>query len=208
MAMMQPQKQKPLLMSEAEYLEFEEKSEIRHEYVGGKVYAMAGAEWEHTMIAQSASSALYAQLRGKRCKIGTNDLKLKVQSEKVSYCYPDFMVICDEPNFVGSRTIIDNPTLIVEVLSPSTALEDWNTKLSEYTALSSVMEYMLISQNEAKIVVFSRDESGKWLYQAVSGLESSLDLPSIGCTLALADVYEQVSLDNEDNNTGDTQNEN
>lgn len=120
--------------------------------------------------------------------------------KKVSYRYPDFMVICAEPNFVGSRTIIDNTTLIVEVLSPSTALEDWNAKMSDYTALPGVQEYMLISQNEAKIVVFSRDKSGKWLYSSVSGLESSLKLPSIACTLALADVYEQVSLDTKDAN--------
>lgn len=198
MALPQQQEQNSPRMSEAEYLEFEETSDIKHEYVNGLVYAMAGAEWEHTMIAQSASSALYAQLRGKECKLGTNDLRLKVESKKVSYRYPDFMVICAEPNFVGNRKIIDNPTLIVEVLSPSTALEDRNAKLDEYTRLDSVQEYLLISQDEAKIEVFSRHETGKWLYTSVKGLDTTLELPSISCTLALADVYEQVSLDRDD----------
>ena len=201
MALAHPQEQEPIRMTETEYLEFEQQSDTRHEYSNGMVYAMAGAEWEHTLIAQSASAALYAQLRGKQCKIPTNDLRLKVASKKVAYRYPDFMVVCDEPNFVEDRKIIDNPTLIAEVLSPSTALEDRNAKLKEYTALESVQAYMLISQDEARIEVFSRFESDKWLYTFVSGLDASIELASIGCTLALADVYEQVSFDTDENST-------
>lgn len=203
MAQAQAEEQEPLYMSEVDYLEFEEQSDIRHEFVNGRVYAMAGAEWEHVMIAQSASSALYAQLRGKSCRVGTNDLRLKVESKKVSYRYPDFMVICGEPNFVGNRKIIDNPTLIVEVLSPSTALEDRNAKLKEYTALPSVQEYVLISQDEARVEVFSRYQSGKWLYTSAMGLDASIDLPSIGCSLMLADVYEQVTFDTDNQDTED-----
>lgn len=195
MAVAQPQEQKPLRMSEAEYLEFEEQSEIRHEFVNGKVYAMAGAEWEHVMIAQSTSSALYAQLRGKGCRVGTNDLRLKVASKKVSYRYPDIMVICAEPNFVENRKIIDNPILIIEVLSPSTALEDRNAKLEEYRALDSVQDYMLVSVDEPKVELFSRHEAGKWWYSSVKGLDASIELASIACTLALADMYEQVSFE-------------
>ena len=199
MATAQPQEQEPLRMSEAEYLEFEEQSEIKHEFMNGKVYAMAGADWDHVMITQSTSVALYTQLRGKGCRVGTNDLRLKVESKKVSYRYPDIMVICGEPNFIGNRKIIDNPTLIIEVLSPSTALEDRNSKLDEYRALESVQDYMLISVDEAKVEVFSRSEADKWWYTSVKGLDASIELPSIACTLALADIYEQVNFEQSSN---------
>lgn len=206
MALANQQEQKPIRMSETEYLEFEEQSEIRHEYSRGMVYAMAGAEWEHTLIAQSASATLYAQLRGTKCKLPTNDLRLKVTSKKVAYRYPDFMVVCGEPRFVEDRKIIDNPTLVAEVLSPSTALEDRNAKLREYTAIPSVQVYMLISQDEARIEAFSRFETDKWLYSSTSGLDARIELPSINCTLALADVYEQVNFDIERDSTEDNGN--
>lgn len=190
--------EKPLRMSEAEYLAFEEKSAIRHEFANGKVYAMAGAEWEHVMIVQSTSAALYAQLRGKNCRVAANDLRLKVTSKTVSYRYPDIMVICGEPNFIENRQIIDNPTLIIEVLSPSTALEDRNAKLDEYRSIASVQDYLLVSVDAPKVEIFSRFEGEKWLYAATRGLDASVDLPSIACKLALADVYEQVKFTNDE----------
>lgn len=200
MAMAQQPEQQPMQMSEAEYLEFEEQSDSRHEFVNGNVYAMAGSDWKHAMITQSTSSALYAQLRGKGCRVSSTDLRLKVNSKKASYRYPDIMVICGDLQFAEKRTdTITNPTLIVEVLSASTALEDRNAKLDEYRAISSVQDYMLVSVDEAKVEVFSRQESGKWLYEAVKGLDTSIDLPSLGCSLALAEMYEQVPMSSDDN---------
>lgn len=137
--------QDPLYMSEADYLKFEENNQTKHEFVDGQAFAMAGADWNHVMITQSTSSALYFQIRGKSCSVGTNDLRLKVVSKKVSYRYPDIMVICGEQNFVDNRKTIDNPNIIIEVLSPATALEDHNAKLKEYAALDSVQEYLLIA---------------------------------------------------------------
>ncbi|MEL6308535.1 MAG: Uma2 family endonuclease, partial [Chloroflexota bacterium] len=181
---------------ETEYLTFEAESEIRHEFVYGKVYAMAGADWKHTMIAQSTSSTLYAQLRGTKCRVSSIDLRLKVDSKKVSYRYPDIMVICGDLNFAGERTdTITNPTLVIEVLSPSTALEDRNAKLDEYRAIDSVQGYLLVSVDQAKVELFWRGDDNKWRYDAVKGLENSIALPFLDCTLALADVYEQVPMD-------------
>lgn len=199
MAMGHQQGEQPLQMTEAEYLDFEEQSDIRHEFVNGKVYAMVGSDWKHAMITQSTSSALYAQLRGKGCRVSSTDLRLKVTSKKVSYRYPDIMVVCGDLEFADKRTdTITNPMVIVEVLSPSTALEDRNAKLDEYRAISSVQDYMLVSVDEAKVEVFSRQKSGKWLYEAVNGLSASIDLPSISCMLSLAEIYEQVSLNSDD----------
>ena len=193
------QQERPVRMSELEYLEFESHSDIRHEFVNGNVYALAGSDWKHAMITQSTSSALYTQLRGKGCRVSSTDLRLKVDSKKVSYRYPDVMVICDDPQFAPNRTdTITNPTLIVEVLSPSTALEDRNAKWDEYRALASVQDYMLVSVDEAKVEVFSRQKSGKWLYEAVKGVDARIELPSLSCTLSLAEMYEQVPLKNDD----------
>lgn len=123
--------QEPLYMTEAEYLEFEEKSEIKHEYVNGKVYAMAGASLVHTVICHNTANALEEKIGDKPCLIVSRDLRLKVFS-KVSFRYPDVMVICDEPQYVDNRVdTIANPIVVIEVLSPSTALVDRNEKLDE-----------------------------------------------------------------------------
>lgn len=195
MVAVQYQDQEPLLMSEAEYLEFEEKSETKHEYVDGKVYAMAGAGWNHNVITQSTSTTLDVQLLNTPCVVVSSDLRLKVESKKVSFRYPDVMVVCGEPQFVENRVdTINNPTVIVEVLSSSTAFEDHNVKLEEYMRIDTVQEYVLISQDEAKIVRFKRHSSSEWLYLKVTGLDNSLELPSINCKLDLATVYKKVTL--------------
>jgi len=130
--------------------------------------------------------------------VSSTDLRLKVDSKKTSYGYPDIMVICSDLQFADKRTdTVTNPTLIVEVLSASTALEDRNAKWDEYSVLSSVQEYMLVSVDEAKVEVFSRQASGKWLYEAVKGVNARIVLASVDCTLTLAELYEQVPM-NED----------
>lgn len=200
MALVQSQQQEPLHMTEAEYLAFEEASDIRHEYVNGYVKAMAGASWTHPVITQSTGTTLDMQLLDKPCIVVSSDIKLRVQSKKVSFRYPDVMVVCGEPNFVDERVdTIDNPTVIVEVSSPSTALEDRNEKLEEYTRLESLQEYVLISQDEAKIERYLRHE-GEWLYSNVRGLDAHLELPSIGVTLDFAFVYKKVTLKHETDN--------
>lgn len=196
MAMAQPQEQEPLHMTEAEYLDFERQSETKHEYVAGYIYAMTGASWNHVMICQSTGSTLYTQLRGKPCRVATSDLRLKVTSKKVSYRYPDIMVICGEPEFIDDRTdTITNPTVVIEVLSPSTALTDHNEKLDEYIKIPSLQHYMLISQHEPKIEVYTRHEAGNWLYTQYKSMDSRITLASIDCTLILEDVYEQINFE-------------
>lgn len=200
----QPQQQDPLYMNIAEYLDFEEKSEIRHEYVNGRILAMAGASWNHTVITQSTGTVLDNQLLDTPCVVVSSEVKLKVDSKKVSFRYPDIMVVCAEPQFEENRTdTIINPTVIVEVLSPSTALEDHNVKLDEYTRLDSLQEYLLISQDEAKIERYLRQESGDWLYTNVKGLGSSLELASIGVKLDFASVYKKITLKHDTDEVND-----
>lgn len=140
---------------------------------------------------------LALQLLNKDCVGVLTNLRVKVVST-VSYRYPDVMVICGEPQFVDKRVdTISNPILIIEVLSPGTALIDRNEKLREYRQLNTVQEYLLVTQNEARIEKFLRRDADTWLYKETIGLENSLDLPSIACVLALADVYNKLTLDSE-----------
>jgi Uma2 family endonuclease len=184
--------------TEAEYLAFEQTSDMKHEYVDGKIVAMTGASWNHNLICVNTSTSLNLQLTNRDCRVTSNDMRLKVVS-KLSYRYPDVMVVCGAPQFAGGRTdTITNPILIVEVLSETTALIDRNEKLDEYLQIDSLQEYVLISQDEPKIERYLRQPSGDWLYTQVVGLQHSIDLPSIGCKLALSDVYKKVTLTPED----------
>ena len=187
-----PQEQDPLKMTVSDYLAFDEQSAVKHEFVNGDVYAMTGASWTHNVICQNVGASLHGQLRGKDCTVVANDMRLKIASKAI-YRYPDAMVICGEPQFVDERKdIINNPTVIIEVLSPSTALIDRNEKLDEYTEIPSLKAYLLVAQDDAKIESYQRNQSGIWTYAKTSGLEHQIELPSINCLLALADVYETV----------------
>ncbi len=190
------QKPAPSVMTEAEYLEFERASEIKYEYIDGEIIAMTGASWNHNVICVNTSTSLNNQLVDKNCMVTANDLRLKITPAR-SYRYPDVMVICGEPSFVDERMdIIDNPIVVVEVLSNSTALVDRNEKLHEYLQLASLQEYVIVSQYAPKIERYLRQDSGDWLYTQVTDMNSSVNLPSIKCKLDLADMYRKVTFDN------------
>lgn len=186
------QQQTPLRMTEQEYLVFEEKSDTKHEFVNGNVYAMTGASWTHNVICLNTGATLNNQLKNRDCTAVVGDVRLKVES-KVSHRYPDIMIVCGEPKFVDNRVdTISNPALVIEVLSPSTALIDLNDKLHEYLKLASLKEYVIVAQHEARIERYLLHESGEWLYKQVAGLDNHIELPSIDCLLSLADVYSKV----------------
>lgn len=185
-------------LTEAAYLAFEDDSDFKHEYANGQVVTMTGASWAHNIISVNTSTSLNVQLAQKDCRVTAGDMRVKVLA-KESYRYPDVMVICGEPEFVQERQdTISNPTVVIEVLSEGTALMDRNEKLEEYIQIETLQEYVLISQAEAKVERYLRQESGDWLYTQATGLESSIALPSIECTLALTDVYNKVTLEADD----------
>jgi len=194
----------PVQMTEAEYLVFEAQNENKHEFVNGDVFAMTGASVRHNLVVNNVVTALVNQLSEKNCLVPSNDTRLKVES-KVSYRYPDVMVICDKIQYVDERVdTIRNPIVIVEVLSPSTALVDRNQKLDEYTQLSSVQEYVLISQDEHKLERFLRQDDQNWLYTKISGLEGMLELSSIECQLSAQAIYAKLDLLGDTNESGQT----
>ncbi|MFH7030640.1 MAG: Uma2 family endonuclease [Heteroscytonema crispum UTEX LB 1556] len=173
-----------------EYLQLEQTSEIRHEYLEGEIFAMAGASEEHNLIAGNIYALLRPHLRGTPCRAFVSDMKvqLKVQKADIFY-YPDLLVTCD-PND-RERYFKTRPTLIVEVLSNSTKTTDKREKRINYQSIENLQEYVLVSQEEIKVEVYRKDPQGNWLLE-ILGKDNELHLDSIGLTLTMADIYEDV----------------
>ncbi|MFZ4813878.1 MAG: Uma2 family endonuclease [Phototrophicaceae bacterium] len=181
-------------MTVEEYLAFERASDEKHEYIDGKIYAMAGAKPHHVLIATNIARSLGNQLEEGPCTVYQSDLKVNVKT-KSGFVYPDIVVVCGDLEYYDdSQDIITNPILIVEVLSPSTEKRDRTTKFRLYEALPSLQAYVLVSQDEVNIEQYWRNGE-TWGYEAATSLDRVLTLPSIDCTLALSQVYRKVTFD-------------
>jgi Uma2 family endonuclease len=179
-------------MTEAEYLAFERKSETKHEYIDGEVFAMTGASEAHNLICASLIINIGTQLKGKGCKIYVSDMRVKIDKK---YVYPDVTVVCGEAKFADDEfNILLNPTVIFEILSDTTESYDRGTKSENYRKLKSLQEYVLVAQHKPHIERYLRQTDGTWNLKEAKGLEGSLKLTSIGCVLQLAEVYEQVDF--------------
>jgi Uma2 family endonuclease len=182
-------------MTEEEYLAFERASDARHEFLDGRVYAMAGASLKHGDIIQNTSSNLYIKLRGGPCRAVTNELRVRVRATGLN-TYPDIVVLCGEPHLTDDHLdTLTNPTILIEVLSPSTEAYDRGAKWRHYQQIDSLREYVLIAQDAPAIEHFVRQDDGSWRYEATIGLDAAVELPTIGCTLALSEVYQNVRFD-------------
>lgn len=185
-------------MTEEQYFAFCDDSEIKYEFVGGTLIAMAGVSVRHGIIKNNVSAGLHTQLRDSHCFV-IDDVRLAVESKKVSYRFPDVMVLCGEANTVKDRTdTIDNPTVLVEVLSESTEKIDTRDKLAEYTQLASVQEYILVSQDKPQIERFKRQTNGDWLYTRLSNMDDVLHIESIKAELTMQSVYARINFTDDD----------
>ncbi|MGA9998326.1 MAG: Uma2 family endonuclease [Pyrinomonadaceae bacterium] len=176
-----------------EYLSLERASEFRHEYLDGFVYAMAGESPEHSTICFNLYVAIGLQLRDGTCRGYSPNMKVRAD-EGGLYAYPDLAIVCGEPVYHDEqRDMLVNPTVIFEVLSPSTEKYDRGEKSLRYrTQIETLQDYILVSQDQPRIERFSREPDGTWSSSEVSGLAGVLALPSIGCQVSLADVYSRI----------------
>jgi Uma2 family endonuclease len=173
-----------------DYLQWEEQQEEKHEYVDGKVYAMAGASEDHIDITTNLTVILSSHLRGKDCKLFPSDMRLNIASKKIYY-YPDLLVTCDERDHFNKKQK-NYPCLIIEVLSESTESKDRGVKFANYQTIQSLQEYVLISQWEQRVEVFRRN--GKfWLLQTYTAGEL-IELQSINLQISMDAIYEDVAL--------------
>jgi Uma2 family endonuclease len=178
-----------------DYLEWEERSGAKHEFYQGQIFAMAGASVEHNIIAGNVLAHLHNQLRGKGCRPFGSDQRLKVEREGL-FTYADVSVFCGEIIKANDDPLSAiNPRVIVEVLSGSTESKDRRRKLKLYLQLDSLREYILIAQDEARIDKLIRNDDGTWTMSIVEGRAAWLELESIGCRLAMAEIYDGVKFD-------------
>ena len=181
-------------LTRQEYLQWERRQENRHEYHNGVIIAMAGATWQHNLISSNVARQLGNQLEEEPCTVVTRDMRALVP-DCDKYYYPDVVVVCGEPQFEGENfdTLL-NPTLIVEVLSTSTERIDRREKKDCYHTLPSLLAYVLIAQDQPRVEVMMPRENGDWRVEEANTLDATVELPSIGCRLRLADVYARVTF--------------
>lgn len=180
------------LYSPEEYLALERAAEYKSEYVDGHIYAMTGASHEHNVIAFNIAGVLRPQLLDRPCQAYVADMRVKARTAR-RYRYPDLAVVCGgPPEFEdGRRDTLLNPTLLIEVLSPSTEASDRGEKFADYRRIATLREYVLVSQDQPRIERYVRQGDG-WLLTVTEGLDASVNLAAIDCTLALREVYHKA----------------
>jgi Uma2 family endonuclease len=177
-----------------EYLAFERRSELRHEYIDGELFAMSGASEPHNQIVVNLIREISTQFRGRPCKVYTNDMRVRIMGTS-RYVYPDAVALCGPPHFEDQeQDTLTNPNLIVEVLSTTTEAYDRGEKFEYYRRIETLTEYVLIAQDKPHVEQFFRQSNGQWLFTETSGMEKTIELPSVGCQLSLAELYDKVEF--------------
>ena len=185
-------------LSPQQYLEIERAATTRSEYYHGRMFAMSGGTYNHSRIGSNLLAELHYALKKSRCVVVSNDLRIRVAPDGL-YTYPDMAAVCGKPEFADDqRDTLVNLILIVEVLSPSTEAYNGGFKASQYRTLSSLHEYALVSQAEARIEIFRRQDTGDWLLAEYAGMEAVCRFNSVNAKIALADVYDRIVFEPED----------
>jgi Uma2 family endonuclease len=180
------------LISVEDYLAGELVSKVKHEYLGGFVYAMAGARNSHNMISGNIFGGLHTKLRGKKCRPYNSDTKIRVRLPlQTRFYYPDASVVCrSNPQ---SDSYQDEPVIVVEVLSRDTRRTDEGEKKDAYLTIPSVQAYLLVEQETVVVTVHRRTEQG-FLREVYKGPEAVIPLPEVATDLSLAEIFEDVEF--------------
>jgi Uma2 family endonuclease len=178
------------MISIEDYLAGELVSPVKHEYLGGSVYAMAGARTAHNIIAGNIFGQLHARLRGRPCQPFNSDMKIRVcLPTHARFYYADTSVVCRPEPLPDSFQ--DEPVVLVEVVSRATRRTDEGEKKEAYQTIASLGVYLIVEQESAKVVAYRRTEGG-FIPEVYDGLATVLPLPKIGTELSLAEIYERV----------------
>ena len=183
-------------LSPEQYLDGERLADIKSEYFDGNVYAMAGASEKHVSICTNLIVEAGGRLREKsRCKIYGSDMKVWIPATR-SFVYPDLSVACGPPKMRDEhRDVLENPIAIFEVLSPSTEKYDRTLKFDGYCAIPGFQQYVLISQEQARVEVFTRHpQQGLWAFTRATGLESMVDFTTLEISIPLASIYDRIEF--------------
>ncbi|HEX2906167.1 MAG TPA: Uma2 family endonuclease [Phototrophicaceae bacterium] len=176
------------------YFAAEAESEIRHEFIDGQVYAMAGASERHNQIASAFHYRLYGHLLERPCQVFQSDMRVQVRHNV--FFYPDLVVVCGTALYrEGSRNTLLNPGVIIEILSASTEDYDRGRKFKYYRELSDLHDYLLVAQNQCQVEHYTRQTAESWLLTVLSQPEDTIRLPSLDFSLPMGDIYQKVTFE-------------
>jgi len=176
-----------------EYLTLELNALTKSEYVNEQIYEMAGASREHNLISLNVAGELRSQLRERPCETYASDMRVRATPTGL-YTYPDVVVVCGQPRFDDAQMdVLLSPTVIAEVLSPSTEAYDRGSKFAHYRFLDSLQEYVLIAQDRMQVDHYAR-MGNQWLLTSYNHQDEALSLPSIECAVPLSEIYGRVEL--------------
>lgn len=189
-----PAVKQPDLVSIEDYLAGEEFSDVKHEYIGGTVHAMAGATNRQNTIAINGLASLHSQLRGKSCQPFNSDTKVRIQfPDHTRFYYPDAMVVCQSNS--PADHFQNQPVVIVEVLSDSTRRADLGEKRDAYLTIPSLQLLLFVEPDFPSVIGYRRKPAGGFATEQYSDLDSTISIPEIEATLTLADLYERIEMD-------------
>ncbi len=176
-----------------DYLAVERASaDVRHEYVEGQAFAMTGGSYEHSLITANLAGELRQQLKSGPCVVLSSDMRIRIETADAC-AYPDVSVLCGDPVFHDQRRdVLTNPTLIAEVLSPSTEAYDRGGKFARYRQLPSLRHYLLIAQDRIAVDCFTRQADGRWLLEAFADADAVMALEGPDCRLCVRELYDRV----------------
>lgn len=170
----------------------------RHEYIDGQVFAMTGSSWEHNVITANLTAELHTRLKQGPCTVLSNDLRVRIETANAG-TYPDIAVLCEAPAFYDDRRdTVTNPTLLIEVLSPSSEGYDRGTKFACYRTLPSLRQYVLVAQDRVAVDVLTRESDGRWVISSFDRLDQEVPFESLGCTLPMAEIYARIRFPTKD----------
>lgn len=176
-------------MTLEEYLEFDYNAEGRFEYYDGEVFEMSGGSHEHSLLGSQIGFLLKRELNQKGCSVYNSDVQIKVPA-MLPYRYADVSALCGKPNYeeLGNQRLLVNPTLIVEVLSPTTEEFDRDLKFKAYKSIESLREYLLVSQDKKFVTLFTKYNEKFW-FQSEYVEGETLKLESLDCELSVDEIY-------------------
>lgn len=180
--------------TQADYLAFERSHPNKHEFVDGRVVLQAGGSRNHALIGTNVTSSLHQQLRARPCLVYASDMRVVIPQAR-RYVYPDINVVCGSVSFEDPfDDTLTNPTLIIEILSPSTEWYDRGKKFQAYQTIESFQEYLLIAHDAIMVEHFVRRADKLWTFDVITDPTAVITLTSIECTLRIEDVYEKIVL--------------
>lgn len=176
-----------------DYLTLERASEIKHEFFDGEIFAMAGASESHNFIVGNLVREIGIIFKDRDCVVYPSDIRVRCRTGL--HTYPDVTIVCGQREYDDEpKDTLLNPTVLIEVLSPSTEAYDRGRKFDHYMTIESLKEYVLVSQDRTSISHFERQEDGHWLLTSITQMDQSLVLPSVDVSLPLTEIYDKVEF--------------